>query len=170
MLSRLLHWQCGDDSSAACLWVCGSIPGLGRQIFPCTSPSRPPSRLPRQRPFSHLPTCPQNRVVNLTMGTGDAAVAYQFAVDTGSSLLEVSCQSSAAKANWGGKALSSSFVLMPAQTISSAAACAATGIDCFVTGASGQPGVCYFSQGVRPCYAWIDSKMQWGRMAALENQ
>lgn len=136
-----------------------------------------PSRPPRARGVplachsnAHVPTCLQNRVVNLTVGSGDAAVAYQFAVDTGSSLLEVSCQSSAAQANCGGKALSSSFVLTPAQTISSADACAATGIDCFVTGASGQPGVCYFSQGVRPCYAWIDCKMLWGRMAALENQ
>lgn len=93
-------------------------------------------------------------MVNLTVGIGSAAVAYQFAVDTGSSLLEISCQSAAAQANCGGTALSSSFQLSPAQTVSSAAACAATGIDCFVQGPAGQPGVCYFSQGVSlPCVA-----------------
>ncbi|PRW44397.1 ervatamin-B-like isoform X2 [Chlorella sorokiniana] len=90
----------------------------------------------------------QNRVVNLTVGTGSAAVAYQFAVDTGSSLLEISCQSAAAQANCGGRALSSSFELTPGQTISSAEACATTGIDCFIAGAAGQPSMCYFSQGL----------------------
>lgn len=93
-------------------------------------------------------TCPQNRLVNLTVGSGSAAVNYQFAVDTGSSLLEISCQSAAAQANCGGKALSSSYQLTSAQAVNSASACAGTGINCFVPEVAGQPGVCYFSQGV----------------------
>ena len=91
----------------------------------------------------------QNRVIELTIGTGSAAKQYQLAVDTGSSLLEIACQSAAAQANCGGSALTDSYVLTAANTLSSSAACAATGIDCYVAGSAGRPGVCYFSQGVR---------------------
>lgn len=98
---------------------------------------------PCHPPSSCLPLPPlQNRLINLTVGTGAAAVPYQFAVDTGSSLLEVSCQSAAAQANCGGTALADSYVLTPASAVASADVCAATGIGCFVGGA------CYFSQGV----------------------
>lgn len=69
-------------------------------------------------------------------------------MDTGSSLLEISCQSEAAQANCGGQALSSSYELTPASTVTSAAVCASTGVDCFVPGSEGEDGVCYFSQGV----------------------
>lgn len=103
----------------------------------------------------------QNRVIELTVGSGSATTQYNFAVDTGSSLLEIACQSVAAQANCGGRALSGSYVLTAANTLSSAAACAATGIDCYVEGA-GQPGVCFFSQGVS-CFGgcWMAASDEW---------
>ena len=106
-----------------------------------TQPSCPPSSAP-PRPAL------QNRQVSLAVGSGAGAVQYQFSVDTGSSLLEVTCQSAAAQANCGGRALAGSYVLTPAHAITSPAACADTGVDCYVPGAAGAPGTCYFSQGV----------------------
>lgn len=129
--------------------TCAAVGCAGRQVNPASALARRqlPLRLVTQAAWP-VPAV-QNRVIELTVGTGSTAKQYQFAVDTGSSLLEIACQSAAAQANCGGAALSGSYVLTAANTLSSTASCSATGIDCYVVGAGGQPGVCFFSQGVR---------------------
>lgn len=114
---------------------------------PAASPPHPLVARGSPRPRLLAPTT--HRTVSLTIGSGAGAVQYQFSVDTGSALLEISCQSAAAQANCDGRALAGSYELTPAHTITSPAACAATGINCYVPGAAGLPGSCFLSQGVR---------------------
>ena len=77
-----------------------------------------------------------------TVGAGARQKTYSLTVDTGSSLLELSCASPAARANCAGRRQGQNYVLQPSRVISNASACAATGVGCL---AGGQ---CYYSQEV----------------------
>ncbi|WIA21666.1 hypothetical protein OEZ85_000838 [Tetradesmus obliquus] len=76
-----------------------------------------------------------SKQVSITVGTGSAAVAYKFTVDTGSAVLLLTCKTPTSTANCNGNLpASSNYVLTPDKEVTGAATCSvnATGIGCLL--------------------------------------
>lgn len=76
------------------------------------------------------------------VGAGAAAVPYSFTVDSGSGLLELTCSSTASRANCAGKPMGANYVLNASSVVSTPAVCNAAGVGCL------GGGQCYYSQAV----------------------
>lgn len=84
-----------------------------------------------------------NRAITIAMGQGSSAVTYDFTVDSGSGLLELSCASSTSNANCPSP-LKNSYQLSSSKIVSTQAACTAAGTGCLLPGSN----QCYYSQGL----------------------
>ncbi|PRW05907.1 hypothetical protein C2E21_9413 isoform A [Chlorella sorokiniana] len=84
-----------------------------------------------------------NRAITIAVGQGSSAVTYDFTVDSGSGLLELSCASSTSNANCP-KALTNSYKLSSSKVLNTQATCTAAGSGCLLPGSQ----QCYYSQGL----------------------
>jgi hypothetical protein len=96
-----------------------------------------------------------SKQVSITVGTGSAAIPYNFTVDTGSAVLLLTCKTPTSTANCGGNLpASSNYELTPAKTVTGPAMCNVntTGIGCLLPN-----NQCFISEAVSGVAHWAEA-------------